>query len=544
MKSLKNTKPWMRVFFVLACISLVLVLWQWQKKHITTIKATGGSFSEGIKGAPRFINPVLARDKSQSEKDLTQLIFGNILNVNGDGDYIFGLGESLKISDNKKEYTLRIKNNLVFHDGIPITIDDVIFTIQKIQDPLIKSPLSPKWEGTEMEKKDDYTMVFKLIEPFSDFDKSLSIGILPKHIWENISYEEFIFSYYNTQPIGSGDYALDTIKYQKTGVPASYTLKKTKYSKAYIPKIKLSFFENEAELIKAYRAGDIDAVYGITANQENHDIFDNENSTTGMLPDVFGLFFNQNKQSLLKDKTIRNIINKAIDREYLIDTVFAGYAYPINSPLGTFNTDINLLNIEKDIEELEKGGWEKNDIGIYTKTIDEKEQSLIFDISVVNNPEQIQVAEHIKSDLQKYGIQINLRFFDNTDFHQKVIRPRDYDILFFGYTLKRETDLYAFWYSLQSEDPGLNISLYSNTKVNAELIKLRNNKSSADLSVIESEIAKDVPAVFIYSPAFTYLLPKKIKGEDIAIREKNDRFKQVQNWYIQTRSVLNIFIKK
>ena len=59
-----------------------------------------------------------------------------------------------------------------------------------------------------------------------------------------------------------------------------------------------------------------------------------------------------------------------------------------------------------------------------------------------------------------------------------------------------------------------------------------------------SQINKDIPAVFIYSPAYTYLLPKKIKGENISITEKQDRFLDIRNWYIQTRSIWNIFLKK
>ncbi|MGB0925282.1 MAG: ABC transporter substrate-binding protein [Minisyncoccia bacterium] len=544
MEHIKNTKLWMRVFFVIACVSILALLWQWQQKHITSIKTQGGSFKEGVVGAPRFINPVLAREKSHSEKDLTQLLFGNILSVDSNGEYVYGLGMSLEVSENRKEYTLQINKNMTFHDGAAVTIDDVIFTIEKIQDPLIKSPLFTRWEGIEVEKIDTYSLVFKLIEPFSDFDKNLSLGILPKHIWENISHEEFIFSRYNTHPIGSGSYMLDTIKYQKTGVPAKYILQKSKNSNAYISKIEISFYENEEELVKAYRSKEIDAIYGVTANQSNRDLFDNEFSTTGPLPHIFGLFFNQNKQTLLKNKYIRNIFNKAINREDLIDEVFAGHAYPINSPLGRYNADIKLSDIEKDIAEIEKAGWKKNEFGIYSKEIKEVVQELAFDMSVVNNPEQIQVAEYIQSDLQEYGIKINLRFFDITDFHQKVIRPRDYDILFFGYMLEKETNLYSFWHSTQTEDPGLNISLYSNTKANVELKKLRNEKTSANMNALEKEITDDVPAVFVYSPAFTYLLPKKIKGERIDIGEKHDRFIYINDWYIRTRNILHWFIEK
>jgi len=284
----KNTKQWIRVFFVIAIVSLLGILWQWQKTTTTLVKVEGGSFTEGIIGTPRFINPVLAQ--SQSDKDLTQLIFGSMISKDSEGQNVFKLAESLTVSDDRKTYTLTLKDNLYFHDGKPITIDDVIFTIEKIQDPLIKSPLQNKWEGITIEKENSRTAHFKLLQEYSDFENNLFLGILPKHIWEDIKPDEFIFSLYNSNPMGSGDYRVENIHIEKSGIPSSYVLKKTKESNTYISEIKLVFYKNESELINAYRKGNIDAAYGLSANQETRDLFDNKYGTTGKLPRVFGLF--------------------------------------------------------------------------------------------------------------------------------------------------------------------------------------------------------------------------------------------------------------
>ena len=536
----KNTKQWIRVFFVIAIISLSGIIWQWQKKTTTIVKVEGGSFTEGIIGTPRFINPVLAQ--SQSDKDLTQLIFGSMISKDTEGQNVFYLAESLTVSDDRKTYTLKLKDDLYFHDGQAITIDDVIFTIEKIQDPSIKSPLQNKWDGISIEKEDSLTARFILLQEYSDFENNLSLGILPKHIWEDIKSDEFIFSLYNSNPIGSGNYQVHQIHKEKTGIPSSYILKKTKQSDAYISEIELIFYENENELIQAYRKGSIDAAYGLSANKETRDLFDNEYGTTGKLPRIFGLFFNQNKQELLKDGDLRELIKNSIQREDIINQIFAGYAYPINNPLGNIyqeqKQDTLLLE-----EKIEDDGWKKNEQGIYSKSSGDTEKILSLDLSTPNTEELIELAQQIKTTLKEKGIHINIRIFDEADLHQKVIRPRDYEILLFGYMLEKETDLYAFWHSSQKNDPGLNISLYSNSVVDKELEKLRKDKSTANLTIIENEIDKDTPAVFIYSPAFTYLLPEKIKGEYISIIEKQDRYADIENWYIYTRSIWNIFLK-
>ncbi|MCD5390071.1 MAG: ABC transporter substrate-binding protein [Candidatus Pacebacteria bacterium] len=534
----KNTKLWMRVLFVITLLSLSGIIWQQQRNIAQHVKIEGSSFTEGIVGTPRFINPVLAQ--SESDKDLTKLVFGSLISKNKDG-YNYDLSESLEISDDKKKYTLTLRDNLYFHDGTKITIDDVIFTIEKIQDPMIKSPLGTKWEGVKTEKLNRNQVVFTLNQEYSDFVQNLSLGILPKHLWSNIKSEEFILSIYNNKPIGSGDYEVKNIKYKETGIPEYYTLEKTKHSDAYISTIKLSFYENEIELAKAFRNKDIQAAYGLSANKNNRDLFNSNSELTGKLPRVFGLFLNQNKQSILKDKNVRGLINTAINRDALIDTLFQDYAYPITTATGE-NKEFT-QEIDTYIKNIEKSGWKKNKKGFYTKSNGDDEKILSIDISTVNIQELTDVAHYIKDELSKHGIQINVRTFDEGNLHQKVIRTRDYEMLLFGYMIEKETDLYAFWHSSQKNDPGLNISLYNNSKVDKELEKLRKDKETADLSIIEDEINKDIPAIFLYSPAYTYLLPEKIKGEEnMLIINRQDRFSDIENWYVYTRKVWDIFI--
>lgn len=539
MKHNKNTKQWIGVFFVLACISFVGIIWQWQRTSTSTLKVRGGEFSEGVIGTPRFINPVLAQ--SQSDKDLTQLIFGNIINPNfPEGQ----LAKKIVQGKNKKEYILELKNDIYFQDETKITSDDVLFTVEKIQDPQIKSPLYNKWTGIDAEKIDAQNIKFTLNQEYADFPSNLHIGVLPKHLWREVPAEEFIFNSYNIRPIGSGPYTVEKISYSKEGIPRSYTLKPSKKSTAFIQHIKLSFFENEQKLIEAFKAGKIEAVYGITANQKNKELFETESSITEKLPRIFALFYNQQKNIALKNKNIRNYIDAALDREELINKVFAGYAYPIESPLG------------KDLEEkysqeklisartlIEKDGWVKEN-DIYTKVIQGKKQALSFTLSIPNTSDLMLLATEIKEELWKEGVEIQIHPFEPSTLEQKVIRPRDYDILLFGYILEKKSDLFAFWHSSQSNDPGLNISLYSNKKVDTLLEELRNKKNPETLQKIELEIKKDIPASFIYSPAFTYILPKKIKGVNkLNLVEKDDRFSTIENWYVRTRKLWKIFIK-
>ena len=143
-------------------------------------------------------------------------------------------------------------------------------------------------------------------------------------------------------------------------------------------------------------------------------------------------------------------------------------------------------------------------------------QNLEFSISTGNAPELATTAELIKEDLAQVGINVDIKTFDVGNLNQSVIRPRSYDALLFGEIIDHESDLYAFWDSSQRKDPGLNVAMYTNAKVD----KLLENASTdineqardKEYTQFETYIAQDIPAVFLYSPNFIYVVSPDVKG--------------------------------
>ena len=105
---------------------------------MVNVPMDGGSITEGIVGTPRFINPVLAF--SDADQDLVSLIYSGLMRKSINGTLIPDLAEKYEGSKDGLIYTFTLKNKIYFHDKKPITADDVIFTINKIKDPTIKSP--------------------------------------------------------------------------------------------------------------------------------------------------------------------------------------------------------------------------------------------------------------------------------------------------------------------------------------------------------------------------------------------------------------------
>ena len=169
-----------------------------------------------------------------------------------------------------------------------------------------------------------------------------------------------------------------------------------------------------------------------------------------------------------------------------------------------------------------------------------------FTISTSDAPELKKTAELLKNQWEAIGARIEIKIFEQGDFNQSVLRPRKYDALLFGEIVGRDLDLYPFWFSGERNDPGLNIALYANSKVDAALVKSRSlitqSERIAELDIIKQEIKKDIPAIFIYSPDYIYIIPKKVKNIMLGkVINPEERFINVSDWYIAENKVWKIF---
>ncbi len=545
------------IFFIFSAIFIfsgLSLLYQVNKIFLVEVPDYGGSLTEGVIGSPRFINPLL--DSSDIDKDLTSLIYSGLMRINSTGELIPDLAESYTVSDDSLTYTFTLRKDAVFHNGIAVTADDVIFTIEKAQDSELKSPREANWAGVKVEKIDNETIAFILKQPYSAFIQSTTLGILPKNIWSKASIEEFPFSQFNTKPIGSGPYKIDYITYSSSGLPSEYHLISfNKYSlgQPYITKIVIKSYQNEKDLVQAYKNGDIESLHSVSPKSLPALSVSSDEILLSPLPRIFGVFFNQNVAPVFVNKEVRQALDVAVDKQAIVNEVLGGYGQIINSPVPldkiseatTTNTD----RIEKAKNILIKAGWKQNSSGIFEKK-DKKETVLLsFSITTGNVPELKEAAYLLQKQWQELGAKVEVKVFEIGDLNQNIIKPRKYDSLLFGEVVSKDLDLYPFWHSSQRNSPGLNISLYTNIKADK---LLENIRSSSDptlkrgyLESFNKEISIDMPAVFTYSPYYVYIVPKKVQNVSIGqVTAPGERFADVSKWYIETNSVWKIFTNK
>ncbi len=301
----------------------------------TEIKAAiGGTHTEGLIGQPRFINPVYAI-ANDTDRDLTEIIYSGLMKYNKEGKLTKDLAESFEVKDEGKTYEFKIKENVLWSDGEKLTADDVVFTVETIQNSDYKSPLRAEWIGVEIEKVSEYQVKFKLTKPSFVFLESTTLKILPKHIWNKISLENFSLSNYNLEPVGSGPYQFKEIDKESSGFINSITLERNPnyYNEGpFISEIKFKFYQSEEELIKAAKKEEID---GFTlTNKDYYNEFSAEdfNSHSFVMPRYFAIFFNT-ERDLLEDVEIRKALKHATNKEDLLNQALAGRGKIVSSPI-------------------------------------------------------------------------------------------------------------------------------------------------------------------------------------------------------------------
>lgn len=534
---------------VLGSLSLLGLVWQFNTKAAVSVAVPGGRLEEGIIGTPRFINPLLAI--SDADRDVSSLIYSGLMRRSASGELIPDLAERVETSSDGTRFTFYLKRGLTWHDGTPLTSEDIKFTIEKAKDPAIQSPRRANWEGVSIERPDDTTITFVLKQPFAGFLDSATIGILPKHIWETSTAENFAFNTHNTEPIGSGPYRLNRVEYDASGIATAYFLKPFSGFALGSPKVDITIriYPNETDRLAAYKRGEISAMAAVdpaTAGKLK------ESGTTikeAGLPRIFAVFFNQNQNPVFAHKEVRVALDAAIDKRSIVSTILLGYGKPLAGPsvnqLDTrTGTGTSFVTTASTI--LEEAGWRKNAEGIYEKKNGNTTEVLRFTLNTSDTPELKQIAIALANTWRKLGAAVEVKIFDTGTLQQELIRPRKYDALLFGQIVGREPDLFAFWHSSQRLDPGLNIAGYTNTTVDKLLEQARGavdtttRRKATDQALVT--IMNDAPAVFLYTPSFIYIVPPEVKNLNLGtIQTTGDRFSNIYLAYSHTEYVWRLF---
>ena len=544
------------LFFVVV-FSGIWLLFSLNNAYTATTPVAGGTLREGVVGTPRFVNPALAI--TRADQDVTALIYSGLMKIDQSGTLVPDLAESVTVSEDGLTYNIVLRENISFHDNTPITAKDVVFTLQLIQNPDLKSPLRGNWTDVTVELISDRELNVVLAEPYAPFIENFLVGIMPQHLWGTLPLEQLPFSQLNTEPVGSGPFMLSKAERDTSGLIQRYVLTAYRQNPT-APKIntfEFHFFNTETDLITALDDNLIDATAYISNQSVEDVVADGQfKSVTEPLPRVFGIFFNQNRSAALRDPAVREALTLSIDRDAIIERALFGFGVPISTPtihtkstlesLSSGDTTASSTSLEEAKTILAEAGWLANNRGILEKQIDGNTELLSLTLRTTNVPLFDATMQEVVQQWEAIGVEVQTEQFEQAGLVQSVIRPRDFQALLFGLDMSRSGDLYPFWHSSQKDDPGLNIAQYTNLTVDALLaasrIEQTREKQTETLAEVSSIITEERPAIFLFQPHMVYVVREEIIVPPMnQIGRPADRFTTIADWYTASDELWPLF---
>lgn len=507
---------------------------------IKEVPAFGGIYSHGVVGSIEKMNPLFVQDDAESVAN--KLIYSGLTRTVS-GNNVADLAESWTVSTDLTIYNFKLKQNIKWHDGEPFSAEDVVYTIGLIQNPDTRTSLSQVWRGVTVEKISDFEVRFTLPNPFPGFLEVASEPILPKHLLSEIDPKNIKVAEFNTKPVGTGPYMFE--RFDQIGTQTSVILESNKdftIHRPFIDQIRLIFFEDNETLYKGLTRRQISGVADISLDRLT-DIkkMTNLDITQNYLPQYEVLNFNL-KNEILAIKEIRLSFAALLDRKTLINDALDGNAKEISTPIlpGRSGYDPKVkgigYNLTVAIEALDKLGWVKGEDNIRRK----EGKILKFRFVYVDNDENDKVALVLEKEFADAGVDLELVPADVHTINASYIRPRNFDMIMIGQNVGIDEDLYSFWHSSQITDPGLNLTGFSDPKVDKLLEQVR--KSSDEkyraerYKQIQEVLLAEQPAIYLYSPLHVSVIGKEIHtAKQKRISQPNDILNNIYDWYIRSR---------
>ncbi|MCL5010627.1 MAG: ABC transporter substrate-binding protein [Patescibacteria group bacterium] len=351
------------------------------------IPAGGGVYREGVLGQPKFVNPIYISTQDV-DRDLVELIFSGLMKYDGQAHLTTDLAESYEVKEGGRVFEFSLKDNVFWHDNEKFTADDVIFTVNLVQNPECQSPLRIKWSGIVAEKISDTKVRFLLPKSYVGFLENATLKILPKHIFENTPSRDLPSALFAKNNLtGTGPFKFDRATRDKSDFVEKVVLREnTRYfaSKPFLSKIVFVFFKNEKDLLKSFALQEIDG-FSVSSPQS---LAQSQKKGNHILeieaPRYFALFFNLAKDGVGSSEKLREALAFGVNKEEIIKEVFQGKAKTVDSPIlsGFFDfappDEIFGWDRQKAGKTLDDLGFKLNEqTGFREKTLP-KTQSFVF----------------------------------------------------------------------------------------------------------------------------------------------------------------------
>lgn len=540
-----------QILLIILGVVLVGILLTYLAINYTTVlrPGHGGTYVEGIAGFPQYLNPLLA-GYNAVDRDICALVFSGLTRLNERGEVEADLARGWEVTLDGLSYTFYLRSNAYWHDGTPVTADDVVFTIGLLQDPEFPGPPdlgAGVWQRVTVEKVDRRTVRFILPEPYAPFLDHTTVGILPAHLLRNVRAADLPNAAFNLNPVGSGPFQMQEIEVEEGTITALVLEQSPRYyrPRPYLDRIQFRFYPSYQAVFKAYETEEIEGIARIMPSDlPRARALPGLNLLSAHVAEYGVVFLNLARPDLpfFQEPEVRQALLYALDRQKIIDTVLEGQAIVAHSPLvpGTWAYNEGVLRYEHAPDKanglLNNAGWiqRATDGGLRRND----GQYLAFTLLTSSEPERAAVAQMLGRQWSSIGISVTVETASPLEV-RKALERRDFDAILVHLAVPGDPDPYPFWHETQIEG-GQNYGGLAHRQISEVIEQARvvvNRHRRQELYYeFQDLFAREVPALLLYVPVYTYGVDARIHDPQIGpLMSPSDRFRTVSDWWIVPR---------
>lgn len=522
-----------------------LQLMWYQQSYRTEAPALDGTYAEAVLGPLNTLNPIFA--SSSAERSAGYLMFSRLLNYDDTGHLSNDLATSIATNSDGTVYTVKIRPDVKWNDGIILSAKDVAFTVMLMKNPSVRSTITG-WNEVDVKVIDDTTLEFTLKTAYAAFKHVLTFPILPEHILGDVSPVNIRENSFSKNPIGSGPFKLRFTQDVETnsGRKVVHLARNNQYYNG-VPKLarfQLHVYSQSEDILRALKLSEVNAAADLSSidasdvNKSRYDVV-----TTATQRGVYALL--NVKSDTLKDINIRRALRLATNTEAIREKL------PVKAPAldlpftsGQLTGEVpaapgyDIVSAKKVLDE---DGWKKDSTGILEKG----GVKLKLSVVATKDNELERVLEVLSGQWRELGVDVESKVIDLSDTSQNVaqdvLQQRNYDVLLSQLNIGADPDVYAYWHSSQATPQGSNLSNYSNVISDDALLTARARSDTALRNAKYITFAKqwlnDVPAIGLYQSTIQYIHNKNIKayGDSAVLISSIDRYNNVVDWSVGTR---------
>ena len=545
-----------QILVVLITLVIVAVLLLSQQPVLAPVlpeAAPGGVYTEALVGALGRLNPLLDWN-NPADRDADRLIFSGLVRFDSRGLPQPDLAESWGVSADGTIYNFTLRPNATWHDGVPVTSDDVLFTVELIRSSsLFPEDIRDLWDQIDVKQLDNKNIKFTLPEPFAPFLDYSTFGVLPRHILGATSPEQLASATFNISPVGTGPYEFDHLIVESGKIAGLVLTVNDRYygTPPFMQQVVFRYYPDSRSAFDAYKQGEVLGVSEVSHQVLAEALANPKLSVyTSQLPQVSIVLLNTKSQEaqFLDNANVRRALLLGLNRNFIISSFLQGEAIVANGPIlpgsWAYYDGIERLSYDPEsaIQLLKEEGYV---IPASGGTIRARDNAAL-DFVLVHPDDSLhtQIAQVIQQQWAQIGVQVNLQAVPYDQMVPTYLGPRAYEAALVDLNIARtpDPDPYPFWHQAEATG-GQNYSQWDNRSASEYLEQAR---TETDFTVrtrhyrnFQVIFEKELPSLPLYYPVYSYGVDAQVRGVQIAsLYDRSDRFLLIGDWYLVTRRML------